>query len=174
MSSSKWFEVSLKSEKDKNKRAIIYQILTVILIIGYILFFLLNWIIISSAWSIKFEELDSEIYAVDNETINFEATFLLINEAWNSVDITDIIINISLYTIDDDFLINSDYEKDIIPRLDSTEVDILLEFKLGEIYIDIFDKLNKTQEIRADFLISFHYAYYGIETEISTTTTLEF
>ena len=162
-------------EESKSFRKFLSVLIIIILIIGYIAFLGYTSYVSASVYGIRIQMKDFEDDQPDNETIGIKGSVIIKNTHWYSSDITDLKLKMTLYGEDDLKIKSKTIEKDIIPRLKKSEIDLDFTFDESDFdSLEDFQSLNETEELEIKFEASLKYAYiYEIYFEITIDTDLE-
>jgi hypothetical protein len=165
-------EIVYFSFKDETTKKNLAKLLLIIIVVGYILLAGITALMSFSVVELRVIPEDFETTSPDNETIALTGSFLVENDHWYSVDITDLKIEFTLSTDNGTEITTALIEKDAIPRMTNTKVSFDLEFDLLEIGLEKFIALNETESLELGLNIGFVYWLAPITLQITTQVNL--
>lgn len=162
----KWTPISWDDKKSVKK--LISRLFLILVIIGYSFIAIFNVLVILSIKDIGIHPKEFQQTTPDNETIIMEGEIIIENDHWNSIDIVDLNLNISIETDQERIIFSYNIHKDVIPRLQNTTIEIEFEFSIYTLDLELFEELNSTEYIVLDLSLSFYYAFYYVELQFDT------
>ena len=149
-------------EGSRDLRKGLSRILFLVLLIGYLTLFGINAYIISSVTPLRIYPQGFSQSMPDNQTIRLEGAFLVENDHWNSVDITDFEIDFTMLTENGTELISRTTGQDLIPRQQNTTITLGFNLTLADLSLNKFYALNNSEYLLFDMQVSFNYFLYGM------------
>ncbi|MBD3193892.1 MAG: hypothetical protein GF317_02475 [Candidatus Lokiarchaeota archaeon] len=170
MSERKWYHLTFSEESKKTRKAIA-TFLLILVILGYLGLIALNGYIIASAAFIRIYPLGFTSSS-NSTSFNLTGSFIVQNDHWNSIDVSNINLNFSLFTDNNTQLLGEQKDLGSIQRLQNTSIAIDLFFNASEITPVQFEALNNTNSILFDVSLSFNYFLYGFYVRVKLNTTI--
>ncbi|MFX1453794.1 MAG: hypothetical protein ACFFDB_00330 [Promethearchaeota archaeon] len=164
---SRVYEVNFSERKLKKTVAII---LLIVIILGYAFYIFYNIFVIWSVTEIKISPGEFEIVDIDNETVSFEGSIEIDNSHWNSVDISDLVIDFTLLAENGTSILDDTIKKDKIPAREISTLEFEIELEVLSLGFLI---LNSTSDFDMDLEISFWYGLYGITLSLQTSIEVD-
>ena len=167
--------VKFKEEsKGFRKKLSIFILIT--LVLGYLFLFLFNVVVAVSAAGIRIDTKNFDRSSADNETIGIEGDIVVRNDHWYSLDINDLVIEMTLYTEDHDKIYDKKIEKEVLPRLKNTEIKLDFTFSSSDIDSETnetFNSLYRTDKLIVKFEVSVRYTIYIMSFAVEIEADIE-
>jgi hypothetical protein len=161
----KRFDISF--EKDNTHLA--SKILLIIFILGHLFIFGGNLFIITSAKDVRIYPETLQTETPDNETLILSADILIENDHWNSVNIKDLSLNLTFFTLNQTQIYSESYKKNLISKKQNTTLNFEFEFSTHTLDEETLSILNSTDLICLNINLGFYYSIYLISLNINTT-----
>jgi len=163
-------------EESKGLRKKVSRFILIALVLGYLFLFFFNVFVVASASGIRIDTDDFDRSSVDNETIGIEGDIIVRNDHWYSLDINDLVIEMTLYTEEHDKIYDKKIEKEVLPRLKNTEIHLDFTFTQSDINIEDLEDyyaLSNTDKLIIKFEVSVRYTIYIMNFEVEVETDME-